>query len=81
MKKALIVGLNNYPSCNLHWCDNDAIAIASLMEANGDGSPNFDVKQIIDTCTKARSCSSPDMAQIRMEVTLSQPILTHPATV
>ena len=52
MKKALIVGLNNYPSCNLHWCDNDAIAIASLMEANGDGSPNFDVKQIIDTCTK-----------------------------
>ena len=37
MKKALVVGLNNYPSCNLHWCDNDAIAIASLMEANGDG--------------------------------------------
>ena len=22
------------------------------METNGDGSPNFDVKQIIDTCTK-----------------------------
>lgn len=52
MKKALIVGLNNYPGCNLHWCDNDAIAMASLMEANGDGSPNFDVKQIIDACTK-----------------------------
>lgn len=50
MKKALIVGLNKYPSCELAWCDNDAIAIASLIESNGDGSPNFDVKLITDTC-------------------------------
>lgn len=52
MKKALIVGLNNYPSCKLRWCDNDAIAIASLIESNGDGSPNFDVKLITDECAK-----------------------------
>ena len=37
MKKAFIVGLNNYPGCNLHWCDNDAFAMASFMETNGDG--------------------------------------------
>lgn len=52
MKKALIVGLNNYPCCELHWCDNDAIAIKDLIESNGDGSPNFEVIQIIDSCTK-----------------------------
>ena len=52
MKKALIVGLNRYPSCELKWCDNDAIAMKSLIESNGDGSPNFDVKLITDTCCK-----------------------------
>ena len=54
MKKALVVGLNKYPECSLDWCDNDAIAMASLLEANGDGSPNFDVIQIIDSCGKNR---------------------------
>jgi len=39
MKKALVVGLNKYPGCSLDWCDNDAIAVASLIAANGDGSP------------------------------------------
>lgn len=52
MKKALIVGLNNYPGCKLEWCDNDAIAMKELIETNGDGSPNFDVLSIIDSCTK-----------------------------
>lgn len=52
MKKALIVGLNNYPSCKLEWCDNDAIAMKELIETNGDGSPNFDVISVIDSCTK-----------------------------
>ena len=40
MKKALIVGLNNYPGCKLEWCDNDAISMKELIETNGDGSPN-----------------------------------------
>ena len=56
MKKALIVGINKYsiPQVrNLDWCDNDAIAIKSLIESNGDGSPNFDTKLIIDECKKA----------------------------
>ena len=48
MKKALIVGLNEYPNARLNWCDNDAIAMKSLIESNGDGSPNFDVKTIIN---------------------------------
>ena len=52
MKKALIVGLNDYPAYPLSWCDNDAIAVKGLIESNGDGSPNFDVKSIIDKCSK-----------------------------
>ena len=51
MKKALIVGLNQYPIGNkLNWCNNDAIAFRGLIESNGDGSPNFDVIEIIDNC-------------------------------
>lgn len=52
MKKALIVGLNNYLDCALEWCDNDAVAMKDLIESNGDGSPNFDVVPIIDSCSK-----------------------------
>lgn len=50
MKRALVIGLNQYPGRELNWCDNDAIAIANLLETNGDGSPDFDVISIIDTC-------------------------------
>lgn len=47
MKKALIVGINDYPSSPLAGCVNDANAIATLLETNGDGSPNFDAKLLI----------------------------------
>lgn len=46
MRKALIVGINNYPAASLNGCVNDAISIASLLAKNGDGSPNFHVKLI-----------------------------------
>lgn len=36
MKKALIVGLNDYPNSKLEWCDNDAIAMKELIEYNVD---------------------------------------------
>lgn len=44
MKKALVVGINNYPSSPLRGCINDANAIANTLETNGDGSPNFSVR-------------------------------------
>lgn len=51
MRKALIVGLNAYPDYyRLDCCNNDADAIAELIELNGDGSRNFDVERIIDKC-------------------------------
>ena len=44
MKKALIVGIDDYPTSPLSGCANDAVAIANTLERNGDGSPNFSIK-------------------------------------
>ncbi|NMC76938.1 MAG: caspase family protein [Candidatus Methanofastidiosa archaeon] len=48
MRKALIVGLNNYPNAELEGCINDAICIGNILEKNGDGSPNFSVRYVTD---------------------------------
>ena len=53
MRKALVVGINNYPSAPLRGCINDASAIKSTIEVNGDGSPNFDVRLLTDISIKA----------------------------
>lgn len=53
IKKALVVGLNNYPGDNkLECCNNDADEISVMLEDNEDGSPNFDVIKIVDACSK-----------------------------
>lgn len=52
MKKALVIGLNDYPNAPLYGCVNDAHSVASVLRSNSDGSPNFDVKLITDKCTK-----------------------------
>ncbi len=54
MRKALVIGINNYPSSPLHGCINDATAFGEIMETNGDGAPNFDVKQVNDVSTKGK---------------------------
>lgn len=46
MKKALIVGINDYPGAILNGCVNDANSIADVLEFNGDKSLNFDVKRL-----------------------------------
>jgi uncharacterized caspase-like protein len=51
MKKALIVGIDNYQSSPLKGCVNDANAIAKTLETNGDDSPNFSVKLITSSST------------------------------
>ena len=54
MKKALIVGINNYSSSPLRGCINDASGVASILETHGDGSPNFDVRLETDVHTKSK---------------------------
>ncbi|OWV60426.1 peptidase C14 caspase catalytic subunit p20 [Mameliella alba] len=56
MKKALIVGIDDYDSPNkLTGCVNDAVELSSLLETNGDGSPNFDVRRITSNDTEVTS--------------------------
>lgn len=52
MKKALIVGLDDYPGCPLNGCVNDAKAVADIVSKNEDGSPNFAVKTIYNVVTQ-----------------------------
>lgn len=53
MRKALIIGIDNYPTAPLNGCVNDAAAFSSVLESNGDGTPDFDVKLTTDVSSKA----------------------------
>lgn len=44
MKKALVIGIDDYPSSPLNGCVNDAVSVGNTLETNGDGSPNFSVR-------------------------------------
>jgi hypothetical protein len=44
MKKALVIGIDAYPNSPLTGCVNDAVSLASTLEKNGDGSPNFSIR-------------------------------------
>ena len=55
MRKALIVGINDYPNSPLRGCVNDALAMKGVLETHADGSPNFGIKLITspsDTITR-----------------------------
>ena len=41
MRRALIVGINDYHQTPLHGCVKDAEAVRTVLETNGTGSPNF----------------------------------------
>jgi len=43
-KKALIVGINNYPDSPLRGCVNDANVVGKELLRNGDGSINFSIR-------------------------------------
>ena len=43
MRRALIVGIDDYAGAPLHGCVNDANAVASVLERHASGSPNFSV--------------------------------------
>lgn len=50
MKKALIVGIDNYQyTADLRGCVNDANAVANVLVRNADGSLNFDIKIMTST--------------------------------
>jgi hypothetical protein len=57
MRRALIVGIDDYPDAPLAGCVNDAGAIARLLERHHGGAVNFGVRMLTsdqDTVTRAR---------------------------
>lgn len=52
MRKALIVGLNDYPTAPLNGCVNDAHKVSAALERNANGEPNFSVRKIINSATR-----------------------------
>jgi hypothetical protein len=56
MRKALVVGVNEYTGSPLKGCVQDANGMATVLEFDGDGSPNFDVRLVTapgDTVTRS----------------------------
>ena len=45
-RRALVVGIDDYPGAPLAGCVNDANALAALLKTHEDGSPNFALKTI-----------------------------------
>lgn len=41
MRRALIVGIDDYDGAPLHGCVSDAHSIAAVLETHGTGAPNF----------------------------------------
>ena len=52
MRKALVVGINNYHGSPLSGCINDAESVEQILQRNGDGTVNFSVKKVLDVNTK-----------------------------
>jgi len=48
VRRALIVGIDDYPGCPLHGCVNDAQRMKEVLSRNDDGSVNFECQVI--TC-------------------------------
>ncbi|MBQ8981949.1 MAG: caspase family protein [Lachnospiraceae bacterium] len=51
-RKALVVGIDDYPSCPLQGCCNDSEAIKDLLSNHGNGDPNFSVWKKDNVSTK-----------------------------
>src|ERR1700733_11728959 len=64
MKKALVIGIDDYPNLPLTGCVNDAKSIAATLEWNGDGSPNFAVRII--------TSDSREVSSLLMNETISE---------
>lgn len=48
MRRALIIGIDNYPEAPLAGCVNDALAVRELLACNADGSSNFQCRILQD---------------------------------
>ncbi len=48
-KKALVIGIDEYPDAPLKGCVQDATSVSLLLERNGNGDPNFNVIKMLSS--------------------------------
>ena len=63
MRRALVVGINDYPPAPLSGCVNDANAVATVLETHGTESPNFEIRLVTSPP------KSVTRAQLRKDIT------------
>ena len=51
MRRALLIGIDDYPDAPLEGCVNDAKAMARILQRNHDGSANFSPPKIVTSDT------------------------------
>lgn len=64
--RALVVGIDNYPTQPLAGCVADARLLGEVLERHDDGSPNFDVRYLTSDVTR-------DSLFVAIEELLEQP--------
>jgi Caspase domain len=52
MRRALVVGVNEYPGSPLYGCENDAQRIGKLLEKHHDAAPNFETQIYLSTARR-----------------------------
>jgi len=57
MRRALIIGIDDYTGAPLNGCVNDASAMTGVLETHGNGSPNFDVIRMTSPSDNIRRAS------------------------
>ena len=51
-RKALIVGIDDYPFSPLEGCVSDAVQLSKLLKSHYDGKPNFEIKALLSSKEK-----------------------------
>ncbi len=65
MKRALLIGVDDYPGAPLSGCVADAEALATLLRRHEDGDPNYDVRVVTsDSTTIGRSALRTLLAEL-----------------
>ncbi|RZJ89588.1 MAG: caspase family protein [Chryseobacterium sp.] len=54
MKKALVIGINDYPTAPLTGAVNDAKIISELLKVNGNDTTNFEVNTVYNATDKSQ---------------------------
>jgi hypothetical protein len=65
MRRALLVGIDHYPSSPLHGCVADATAMRDMLATHNDGSRNWDTQLLVSTAAAPAITKGSLLGQIK----------------